>query len=210
MLDKLARRTMGPLCLSSDPARIQTTLEERGALGSELASLLMRRDGFYSHESALLVRPFQFAGDPLGIVEWNDRRRWCEYPGVDEFLFFAEDVFGHPFALTKDGVVTLDLETGEVERIADSLEAWAALIDQDANLWTGWTLAHEWQERFGAIPVGQRLVPKKPFVLGGEYNVENLVRASDEEGLRARGLLAAQIRLNPIGSEVRYELRPAR
>ena len=210
MVDKLARRTMGPLCLSSEPARIEAALEKWGTLGHELASLLIRRDGFYSHESALLVRPFQHSGEPLGIVEWNDRRRWSDYPSTDELLFFAEDVFGHPFALAKEGIVTLDLETGEVEKVADSLEAWAAMINEDANLWTSWTLAHEWQERFGVIPIGQRLVPRKPFVLGGEYRVDNLVRASDEEGLKARGQLAAQIRTNPVGKEVRYELRPAR
>jgi hypothetical protein len=210
MLDKLARRTMGPLSLSSQPDQIQKTLHPWGSIGDELASLLILRDGFYSHESALLVRPFQHAGEPLGIVEWNDRHRWSDYPGTDNLFFFSEDVFGHPFALSKDGIVTLDLETGDVERVAESLEAWAALINDDANLWTGWTLAHDWQERFGAIPVGQRLVPKQPFVLGGEYTIDNLIRASDEDGLSARARLATQIRTSPVGSEILYELRPAR
>jgi hypothetical protein len=179
-------------------------------MGRELAELLTGRDGFYAYESALLVRPLQNAGGPMGLIEWNLPARWSAYERVEPLLFFAEDIFGHPFALGAQGVVSFDLETGESETLAPTLEAWAQQLDEDPNLWTGWVLAHEWQERFGAIPLGHRLVPRQPFVLGGEYRIDNLVLVAEEEGLRARANLAQQIRHHPVGQSITYELRPAR
>ena len=100
--------------------------------------------------------------------------------------FFAEDIFGHQFAIAGEKIVTFDLETGEQEGFADNLEAFATELFGEPSLHTGWPLAHEWQEKYSALPLGMRLVPRRPFVLGGDYVLENLIPVPETEGLRAR------------------------
>jgi hypothetical protein len=212
MLEKLIARSLGPIIDEPVGDDVHAFVARWGKLGQDLVHTLQSRNGFYSRESALLVRPFSAsrAGDlPRGLVAWNEPRRWESYPGAEAFLFFAEDVFGHPFGLSAEGIVSLDLETGDVEVMADTFEDWAKLLDEESNLWTGWTLAHDWQEKNGAIRVGHRLAPRRPFVLGGDYAISNLVLVEEEEGILARARLADQIRRNPVGTEVTYELRPA-
>jgi hypothetical protein len=208
MIDRLLARSVGPLVEATPSSPIvRDLLEPFGSIGAELRQLLEVRNGFFAHESALLVRPASSPQAPLGLAEWNAKDRWTAYPGADELLFFAEDVFGHPFALSPNGVVTLDLETGDIEPVADSLEGWAGKIHEEPNLWTGWSLAHEWQESYQAIPLGYRLAPRRPFVLGGEYLLNNMVLVRDEDAQIARARLAEQIQTAPDGQLVSYELR---
>ncbi|NYD75135.1 hypothetical protein [Leifsonia soli] len=83
--------------------------------------------------------------------------------------FFAEDIFGGQSGLAGSDVVSFERETAEPVVIAESLEEWAANVLGDCSLLTCHPLAHAWQEEYGALRAGYRLVPKVPFVLGGEY-----------------------------------------
>lgn len=60
--------------------------------------------------------------------------------------------------------------------------------------------------RHGVLVEGQRLVPKLPFVAGGEFEVDNLYAADAVEGMRARGNLAVQIRDLPDGAQISYRI----
>ena len=95
---------------------------------------------------------------------------------AEGLLFFAEDAFGGQFALRDEHVVTFDPETGEAQALASSIEDWADQLLADFEFLTGQPLAHDWQARNGALPPGERLVPKVPFVLGGEYARHQRVR----------------------------------
>jgi hypothetical protein len=178
-------------------------------LGRELLELLAERNGFYAFESALFVRPLSFAGSPLGLVQWNDDNLWrhayeTDFSGV---LFFAEDIFGNQFCVRQDGISSFEPETGEFQPIADTLSSWASWIVEDYRVRTGWPLAREWQLQYGALEAGQRLLPKKPFVLGGEFALGNLYKLNDVEGMLFRASIAVQLRGCPDGSTV--ILKPA-
>ena len=173
-------------------------------LGRELAELLVLRNGFYAFESALLVRPLNFTDSPLGIVQWNDESLWrhafeTNFSGV---LFFAEDIFGVQFCINGNEISSFDPETGEFQPVANTLRGWASWVVEDYRVRTGWPLAHEWQLRYGAIEPGQRLLPKKPFVLGGEFAIENLYKLNEVEGVLFRASIAVQLRDCPDGSTV--------
>jgi hypothetical protein len=73
-------------------------------------------------------------------------------------------------------------------------EGWAAAILDDFNALTGFPLAHEWQGANGQLAAGMRLVPKIPFVAGGEFSVENLCAPDSVRAMRLRGSIAVQIR----------------
>ena len=175
-----------------------------GTRATELMSLLGSRNGFYAFESALLVRPLNFEGHPLGIVQWNSTALWkSDYKSdFGEAIFFAEDVFGMQFCIKDDLINVFDPETGDLKVIAASLEDWAGWILKDAKIATGWPLAHLWQLNQGALEPGMRLLPKVPFVLGGEFTTENLYALNDAEGMRFRASIANQLRDCPDGSTV--------
>jgi hypothetical protein len=177
---------------------------------TELEELLSVKNGFYAFDSALLVRPLSCAGAPLGISEWNEPELWkYEYgSSLDGLLCFAEDVFGSQFALGREAIVAVDPETGELEPVSKTLDDWADMILGDINYRTGHSLALAWQAENGPLARGCRLVPKIPFVTGGQFVLGNLYSVSDVKGMRFRGSIARQIRDVPDGGHVVLKPRP--
>jgi hypothetical protein len=68
--------------------------------------------------------------------------------------------------------VAFDPETGDRRVVASSLEEWAQQLLADFELMTAYPLAEAWQKQFGPLPLRKRLIPKIPFVLGGDFVVE--------------------------------------
>lgn len=179
-----------------------------GRLFDDLAALLSGRNGFYAFEAALHV--FGVGAHVVGrsLEEWNSSDGWiASYQGLaDGLFFFAEDVFGAQFAIRGDRVVTFDPETAEVEVMASSIEDWADQLTGNYQVLTGFPVAHAWQATHGAIVPGHRLVPKQPFVLGGEFAVSNLYSLDAVEGMRVRAGLALQIKDMPGRAQIRYRI----
>jgi hypothetical protein len=193
--------------VGSDPLiRTPADFVAADSLGRELADLLTVRNGFYAFESALRVFPVDPSGRVGSLGDWNEPTTWRDaYGGMaDGFTFFAEDVFGGQFGIHEGSVFAFDPETGEAKVMATSLDSWAKLILGDYQVLTGHPIAHDWQMRFGRIPEGQRLVPKIPFVLGGEFGVDNVFALEATKGMRLRGELAVQIRDLPNGTKISY------
>lgn len=174
------------------------------SLGSELTELLYRKNGFYCFESSLLIRPLRSAGKPLGIIEWNDPSLWRSTYDTDlgDALFFAEDLFGGQFCVLEQKVWAFDPETGEMESVGSTLEEWAVVILDDIDVRTGFPLAQAWVKEHGPLSPSERLLPRVPFVCGGEFRTENLYAHSDLDGMRARASIANQIRNLPENSQI--------
>lgn len=179
---------------------------DRLDIAIDLLALLGRRNGFYAFESALHVFPVcaERADD---LRTWNHDGLWRNAYGdmAENLLFFAEDIFGGQFTFTGSDVAYFNPETASLELIADSVEGWASRILTDFNVLTGYPLAHEWQQLHGPIAEGERLVPRVPFVAGGEFSLENLVAVNSVEAMRYRGFLATQIRDLPEGATIQLE-----
>lgn len=206
-LEKLLSASSSPL-VSESPRLDQMLRTRAGRMAGELEALLSRRNGFYAFESALHVFPAVVDGYERSLCAWNDQALWVSaYGGLaDDFLFFAEDVFGGQFAIKENEVWTFDPETGEAEPLASSLEGWAQALAEDYETLTGYPLAHEWQSNHGALRPGERLVPKTPFVLGGEFDVANLHALDAVKGMLFRASLAVQIRDLPDGAHIRLQV----
>jgi len=174
-----------------------------GDRGNELWSLLQTRNGFYAFENSLHVFP-SGGQDAHTLERWNAQTLWISHYRdlTNGCIFFAEDVFGGQFAVKSDAVHSFDPETGETEWLAADVEGWARAILDDYEVLTGHPLAHAWQERYGALVPGQRLLPKTPFVAGGAFKLANLYAADAVQGMRLRGDLAQQIREVPDGSQI--------
>ena len=194
-----------PAVLETPPAFSANVLMALGERSSELVSLLEARNGFYAFESALHVFPAGDSMTSLTLEGWNSPTLWrSEYHGLaDDCVFFSEDAFGGQFCIASGAVFSFNAETGEREHIGATLDDWASALLQRHRLLTGWPLAHDWQARYGMLPIGRRLIPKLPFVLGGAYSVENLRDGDAVKAMRFYGDLAGQIRSLPDGAQVR-------
>ena len=181
-------------------------------MGRELAELLSERNGFYAFESALHVYGIYATGEPSetqpDILRWNDPDCWRSSYGdlADDYLFFAEDVFGGQFAIADGGesIVSFDPETADSAIVADGIDSWAKAILEDFDYLTGHSLASAWQKRHGGLRQGDRLLPKLPFVVGGKYEISNLRSSNAVDGMRFRGEIAVQIANLPEGSPIHF------
>jgi hypothetical protein len=198
----------GPALSGGEPILIAGSEDQADSLVADLASLLRGKNGFYALESALHVFPAQSAAGDLGLDRWNASECWrMAFDGMTEgCFFFAENVFGDQFALKRDGIYQFDAETADQQLLATDLETWAEVILADYEVLTGYPLGHQWQMRHGSIPQGKRLVPKRPFVLGGEFSVENLALLDAVQAMRFRGSIATQIRDLPDGAQIKIDM----
>ena len=192
------------ICECSNLSESTLFLSEWGAAGGELAAFYGERNGCFAFESSLLIRPIQSGGPVLGVIEWNSPQRWRNSFQVETegALFFGEDVFGGQFCIRNGMVQSFDPETGLYAAIASTLSEWVKLLLSDYNYLTGYSLSHEWQIKNGPLSNGMRLLPKKPFVLGGAFEINNLYSMNDVKGMQFRSSIANEIRHLPDGSEV--------
>jgi hypothetical protein len=182
-------------------------ISDVSAIPPELSELAKRRNGFYAFESSLHVFPCGSGpAEVMTLEAWNEDDLWkSTYKGMtDGLYFFAEDIFGGQFALGKDGIISFEPETGESRVISADLNSWASEIMSNYSVLVGWPIARDWQRVNGPIRPGQRLVPKKPFVLGGEYAINNLYALDATASMRLRGEIAVQIRDLPDGTTVTF------
>lgn len=206
-IDKLLK-----LCAPASDSRakvdIQLLRHRAGRLGEELHYMLSIMNGGYGFEGALHFFSADEACGDLFIERWNSNDLWrTDYRELNPLgYFFAEDVFGNQFFTKDESVFTFDPETAEIEKIAGSLNDWAAEIMEDYDFYTGHSLAHEWQEAHGPIPIGSRLLPKIPFVVGGEFEVGNLYALNSVKAMKYRASIARQIKDMPDGSKINIQI----
>lgn len=167
------------------------------------AEFLRDENGAYAFERALHL--FGVSSEPHHDLRTrNAPAPWRENYGssVEEIAFFAEDLFGNLHGYAPHAVVSMDVETGELEEVAGTFSDWLRFVLADLDYVTGLSLASEWRIRHGELAPSHRLCAKKPFVLGGDYVLPNLYAAPWERGLTLRSSIARQIRDLPEGAEV--------
>jgi hypothetical protein len=202
------------LSIASEPVSQQEVIiglpdfSNHGLLGEQLVDLLSQKNGFYAFESALHLFPATAHSEEIPLSQWNTFGLWRHEYGelAHDQLFFAEDAFGNQFCLHQGQVCSFDAETGELKPLGRSLEEWARHILDDYQLLTAYPLLHQWQLEHGRLPVGMRLMPKIPFVLGGEFTLQNLYPITSVSGMRTRGNLAKQIKDLPDGAQVKFRI----
>ena len=171
---------------------------------NELFELLIKKNGFFAFESALLILPTERAGGIPSLQEWNEYNRWKRYyPNLKQsVLFFSQDVFACKFGITSSDIIRFDPETGEVTNHSDSLAEWVSKVLVNYDYETGWSVAKKWQEKNGPLPRSSRLIGEVPFVLGGEYAAPNMKAIELTEAMEKLGGLYNQIKNIPDGEKV--------
>lgn len=199
------------LSIASDQLCDNTTNHltyDSNSLLEQLNIVLKEKNGFYVFESALHVFPSISSDNQIGIIEWNETSLWKTYYNCDlsNVTFFAEDIFGNQFCIKDKTICLFDVESMSFEYLATSMEEWAELIIYNYDMLTGFKVVHEWQQLNGVPPTKQRLLPKIPFILGGEYSLNNLYTSDAIEGMRFRASIANQIKDLPDGVPIKISI----
>ncbi len=170
-----------------------------------LYGLLAERNGFTAFDDALLVLPVGDSEYPdlLGFKKLMDEGPYASWKTT--WWPFALDVFGMPFVLDEtEAVLRFDAETGAVETCSGDLRSWCRLMIEDSNYQTGHSLLVTWTREYERLLPVQRLGPKRPFFLGGDYSVENLYAADLFELTEFRQDVYRQTVDLPDGAKIRF------
>ena len=174
-------------------------------LQNEFKWLLTKKNGFYAFESSLHIFICGNKNDEITLEFWNREDGWIKYYKdvlTEKLIFFSQDIFACQYAISKKSIYKFEPETGKISHHSNSLNSWAKKIIEDYDYETGWSVANEWQKINGPLPTGHRLLPKTPFILGGDYISENMVLVPTEIAIDKLGQLYEQINDIPDGKEI--------
>jgi hypothetical protein len=169
-------------------------------LPHDLVQVLSDTNGFILHEGALHVR-----GASL-TPEWHSLRAAWRGPRAFHILYggvrssdipFAQDQVGDQFLIREGSVFQLSAETGEIERLADSLQAFFTHVSSDVEGFLNVGLSRRMQP-------GQLLHAFPPFCMsGGDTSLKPLPAS---EVILFHADLARQIRDVPNGGKVEFKI----
>lgn len=120
----------------------------------------------------------------------------------DEVFFFGCDLFGNQFAFLKNEICMLNVETGEFDMIAPDFNKFVDILIAEQNYYTGESVLIQWNDLMTPMNFKQRLVPIKPFVIGGEYSPNNMRAVDFFETISYNASIAKQIYDLPDGANI--------
>lgn len=129
---------------------------------------------------------------------------------LTENLFsFGQDIFGFQFAFVKDStqIIYFNSETGEREVMGNDFNEWLQVLDSRLDYHTGEPLMKDWIKEKGPIAPDVRLIPIKPFVIGGDYEIYNLRTLAFPEYLDYYSDIAHQISSIPDGTQIKLTIK---
>ena len=208
-VEKLIQVAGDPIGCPANPD-FGLALHEFGDIGRQLSQILKSKNGFFCFESALRVFPDCTSIASWGLEEWNSEENWKHsYSGLASGIFcFAEDIFGNQFCMSKNRIALFNAETADVEDFAFSMKEFASKILLDYNFITGYSVARDWQAVYGALGGRERLFPRKFFIFGGDYVLDNLVKLDSLRAMENYGNIARQIGSVADGSNVKLLITP--
>ena len=139
-------------------------------------------------------------------VDWSEALRGWTFLIPSELTIWLANRFGDLFVVPDDGAVhILDIGQGSFTRVADDRDTFCRLIDQPGN-------ANDWL----MIPLVDRLVAtghlltpgrcygyRLPPLLGGGYDLDDIITLPILEHLRFHADLHRQLKDLPDGTRVR-------
>jgi hypothetical protein len=125
---------------------------------------------------------------------------------VASCTFFAEDVFGVQVGVLDNDIVQFDPETATLTLLAHSIEEWCEQVVADQDFYTGAPVLAAWEQAHGPIRAGNRLIPKRLFMFGGEYHSTNMLSKRDVEGMQLRAQYWRLTKDLPDGTSVTFNV----
>lgn len=172
--------------------------------------LLTKCNGGYSKDGY-----FHFFGtsgdDAHSIGAWNQPDLWRKCYGdlVDDYYFFAEDIFGnqfgHKLSETSEEVFMFWVDDGRVESFeADFVDFLVSTVYGTVAFDEMRSLSKELQTKLDhKVPPFHHITYRIPLLLGGRSDdLENLEITPAADHLRFSGQLVVQCRALPVGTRI--------
>ena len=127
---------------------------------------------------------------------------------MNGLVSFAQDLFGNQFCFNKNdaSIIFFNAETGERESVASSYIDWINVLDDELEYFTGVNVLRTWLSD-NLFKFDQRLCPKIPFIMGGEFKVNNLYAGTFPEYIKANSNIAKQVYNLPDGTKVKLNIQ---
>lgn len=124
-------------------------------------------------------------------------------------ISFGQDVFGNQFCFCKDSsnIYVFSIEDGKKELLSPSFQEWIGLLEADYDFIVGCSYIQDWKGQ-KIIKDDERLCSKIPFIIGGEYKVDNFYNCSFPGYLKTNADIAKQISDLPEGTPVKLKIIP--
>ncbi len=142
-------------------------------------------------------------------VDWADLLSEWTWLIPRAFTVWFVNQFGDVFMVFEDGSVRkLDVGAGSVEKLADSRDDFAAVIDEEdnANDWLMIPLVDELVSAGVKLARGECYSYVQLPVLGGDYTVANTHVVPLERHYKAFGPIHARIKDLPDGTPVKFDV----
>jgi hypothetical protein len=171
--------------------------------------LLTMCNGGYSKDGYFHF--FGNSGDDAHSIEaWNSPDLWRKNYGdlVDDYYFFAEDIFGNQFghkvSEASDEVFLFWVDDGRVESFeADFVDFLVSTVYGTIAFDEMRSLSDEFQTRASKVPMLHHLTYRIPLLLGGRSDdLENLEISPAVDHLRFSGQVVVQCRALPVGTRI--------
>jgi hypothetical protein len=162
--------------------------------------------GFFFQQS-LCIYGF-YSKKIFNSIEYINKLVEREYGNISKGLIvFAQDIFGNQFAFNQniEKIVFFNIETGEQEAVASSFIEWISVLLNDLEYFTGLNLVVSWKKK-NSLAFDERLCAKKPFVIGGEYSLNNLYASKFPDYLVANANIAWQVYNLPDGTDIKLKI----
>jgi hypothetical protein len=167
---------------------------------------VIKMGGIHAFSKSLRIFGFTSDKHAKNIIWWNKDSTWkYEYKKFFRNAWaFAEDIFGNQFLFDQSGVAWLNSESGETQHLCKTFSEWIEMLFANINFYTGMSIKQDWEK---ANPdqelTGQYLLcPTIPFILGGEYKIDNLFRIEGQKCMLLKAKIAQQIRNLPDGTKI--------
>jgi hypothetical protein len=123
------------------------------------------------------------------------------------FIFFGQDIFGNQFGFKdqESKIIFFNIETGDHEIIANDIDDWVDLIFEEEEYFTGSKLYQIWRTEH-KLDFNQRLSPKVPFILNGEYSINNLYASVFPTYIKTAASIAKQVYNLPDGTNFKIKI----
>ena len=170
-------------------------------------SFLRKTNGGLFFGRSLLMYGNGSLNSCFSLNEMNFLINSLYYAFVPPRYYFGCDVFGNQFGFSGERIFLLTIETGKSELLADSFSEWIAVIEKQKDYYTGQPILMKWEKGNSNLNAVERLCPKKPFIIGGDYSVDNLYSMSCEEVIECNAKIALQIFNLPDGTPIEGKVK---
>lgn len=163
-------------------------------------------NGGYFFNKSLLIYGFGVVPKYASFIDLNLLINSLYNSFVPKAQYWGCDFLGNQFAFFENSVCFFNIETRQFQVLSKTFEEWLDVIYNDLDYYTGQSLVVKWEKKNKKLDFGERLCPKKPFVIGGEYVLDNLFALNIESLIKYNYEIASQICNLPDGTKIQLKV----